>query len=527
MDKAKGMTRDGRLVRLVCAVVLGAAVGVAVVSGWRWPLVGDASLMHYAVFLIRGGMVPYRDLTEVDLPGGFLAEAAGMRAFGSGAVGWRAYDLALLVLTTAGMAMVAGRRRWFAAVFAGGLFALAHLQDGLAQGGQRDLLMATLLVWSYVALLRALGGWQPGWMMLWAGLAIGVTGTIKPMLLPLGLAMVVVGAVLLRRGRLVLLGVIGLAAPMVAMVWWLWSQGALGAFWQEAMPLMRWHATMGRRGVGYLAMHALSPVGALVVVWLVWLMIARPRWTLGSGERSGERLALAVGVVGAALEYGLQGKGYSYHRYPLLAMLLLLIGLDVDMGLRMAGWRRGLAAVAAGVGCLVLAPRMAWLTTTFSPATPFQDALRMELEQVGGAAALTGKVQCLDAFGGCAGVLYELRARQSTGFLYACFLFPDGRSGDRNAGEVRTRYRAAFWRAFEAAQPQVVVMTDQFCFEDAPGFGKAGRWPAFAAELGPQYEERVEWRSGVAQHWWSRREMPAAFRIYVRRADGGVGERQR
>ncbi len=517
-----GWRSAGRLGRPVCAAVVGVAVVVAVVAGWRWPLVGDASLMHYAVFLIRGGMVPYRDLTEVDLPGGFLAEAAAMRIFGGEAVGWRAYDLALLVLTAAAMAMVAGRRRWFAAVFAGGLFALAHLQDGIAQGGQRDLLMATLLVWSYVALLQALGGWRRGWMVLLAGLAIGATGTIKPMLLPLGVGMVLLAGVVLRRGRVLLVGVAGLVTPLVVMGILLLRQGALGAFWHGALPLMRWHAAMGRRGAGYLTVHALSPVGVLVVPWLVWVAIARPRWTV-------ERVALVTGVIGAGLEYALQGKGYSYHRYPLLGMVLLLIGLDVDTGMRMAGWRRGLAMATAGVGCLVLAPRMAWLTTTFSPATPFQDALRTELGQMGGAAALTGKVQCLDTFGGCAGVLYDLRVRQSTGFLYQCYLFSDGGSGEgggsgeRDGGEVRERYRAAFWRAFQMSAPRVVVVTDQTCFGDARGFGKVAEWPEFADELARRYDERAAWRSGVPQHWWSRREQPAAFRIYVRRSSARQG----
>ena len=496
--------------RLVCAVVVGVAVLVAVRAGWRWPLVGDASLMHYAVFLIRGGMVPYRNLTEVDLPGGFLAEAAAMRVFGGGAVGWRAYDLALLVMTAAGMAVVAGRRRWFAAVFAGGLFALVHLQDGVAQGGQRDLLMAMLLVWALVALLRGMAGWRPVLMTGLAGLAMGMTGTIKPMLLPLGVAMVVLatwgsGA---RRGRVLLAGGVGLLAPMVAMAGWLWWSGTLGAFWHDALPLMRWHAAMARRGAGYLAAHALSPVGVLVALWLVWLAVVRPRWTSGSREWA----VLATGVIGAAAEYALQGKGYSYHRYPLLAVLLLLIGLDADAGLRMAGWRRGLAMVVAGVGCLVLAPRMAWLTTTFSPAAPFQDALRAELGRMGGAAALTGEVQCVDAFGGCAGVLYELRVRQATGFLYECPLFAaeDGRG-------VQERYRALFLQEFQRSAPRVVVMTDQSCFREAQGFGQVALWPEFAGVLGREYVERVEWRPGEAEHWWSRREMPAGFRVYVRR----------
>jgi hypothetical protein len=31
---------------------------------WHWPLVGDASLIHYICFLMDHGMAPYRDLGD-------------------------------------------------------------------------------------------------------------------------------------------------------------------------------------------------------------------------------------------------------------------------------------------------------------------------------------------------------------------------------------------------------------------------------------------------------------------------------
>src|SRR5438270_10938287 len=76
---------------LVCSVLC------AVLWSLRWPLVGDASLMHYVVFLMTKGMKPYRDIADINLPGSYFFEALGMRAFGSGALGWRLYDLSLLV----------------------------------------------------------------------------------------------------------------------------------------------------------------------------------------------------------------------------------------------------------------------------------------------------------------------------------------------------------------------------------------------------------------------------------------------
>ena len=62
---------------------------MALVSSLHWPLVGDASLMHYVVFLERQGLVPYRDIIDINMPGTYFVEAASMQCFGDGALGLR------------------------------------------------------------------------------------------------------------------------------------------------------------------------------------------------------------------------------------------------------------------------------------------------------------------------------------------------------------------------------------------------------------------------------------------------------
>ena len=112
---------------------------------------------------------------------------------------------------------------------------------------------------------------------------------------------------------------------------------------------------------------------------------------------------------------------------------------------------------------------------------------------------------------GCVSVLYDLRLRQSTGFLYDCYLFAD-------PSEERDTYRAAFWASFEVTEPRVVVQTDQFCFSKEKGFDRVNRWPMLEAELARNYEVRYVWKPSTQQHWWNRREEPTAFRIYVRKS---------
>lgn len=498
----------GTWVRLICGVALSISLLIAIFASRHWPLIGDASLMHYVVFLMHPGLLPYKDIADVNLPGTYAFEAAAMWIFGDGASGWRVYDFTLLGAALAACFLLAGRKRWFAALFAGCIFALVHLQDGLEEGGQRDLLIAVLLLWSYAALFAALRGKRPLIMTLLFGVGLGTALTIKPVLLPLGVVLLFLITVIMHRrdqkaAVFIATGAAGMAIPGLCALLWLKSHGVLWVFLKTTLPLVRFHAGLGIRPLGFLFSHFLSPIVAVCLLWALIQFTERPAFTA-------ERVALLIGVAGTVLAYILQGKGFAYQRYPQLAVLLLLIGLDLDRALRGRGLHRSIAIATCILGCFFLAPRFAWLTTSFSVATPFQDTLAEQLSKMGAADQLSGNVQCLDTFGGCIGVLYNMRIRQSTGFLYDCYLFTD-------ESEERERYRAAFWAAYKTAKPQVLIVTNQFCFWEPRGFEKLTRWPAFAADIDANYREQIEWHSNVPEHFWHRFEMPYQFRIYVRR----------
>ena len=497
--------------RLVCSVALSLSLLAAVLASRHWPLIGDASLMHYIVFLMHHGLTPYKDIADVNLPGTYALESAAMWLFGDGAAGWRVYDFALLVAALGACLLLAGRNRWFAALFAGCTFALVHLQDGLEHGGQRDLLMAILLLWSYVALFAALRGKRPLGMILLFGAGMGTTFLIKPVFLPLAIALLLLAtAVMRRRGRRIgpflAAGLSGMAIPALCTLRWLQVHGALSAFRTTTLPLLRFHAALGGRSLGFLLAHCVAPVTAIFLLWVALQFVERSPFTA-------ERVLLLAGVLGTFLAYILQGKGFTYQRYPQLAVALVLIGLDLDQALSGKGAKYLLAVATFLLGCLFFAPRFAWLTTTFSGVTHFQDALVEQLNKIAPPDQLSGNVQCMDTYGGCVGTLYGMRVRQSTGFLYDCYLFAD-QSGD---GE-RERYRSAFWSAYTAARPRVLIITNQFCFADPRGFGKLSGWPAFAADLDQNYQEQAEWHSAVPDHFWKHREEPTQFRIYLRKA---------
>jgi hypothetical protein len=498
-------------VRLLCAAVLIMSLLAACIVSLHWPLLGDSSLMHYVVFLMHQGLAPYRDIADVNLPGTYVFEAAAMRVFGTGAAGWRTYDLTLIASILAASMVIAGRKRWFAGVFAGCLFGLVHLQDGLAQAGQRDLLMAALLLWAYATLCAAIYGRTAAWKLVLFGLLLGCTLIIKPVLLPLAICLLLLLIKPLRSqgvslAKTVGLTLLGLAIPPALTVAWVIDRNAAHTFWTESLPLIRLHAQLGRQSLSYLLAHSIAPVGLLILFWIVLQLFARAPLTF-------ERTALLLGIAGSAFGYIAQGKGYPYQRYPLLAVMLLLLALDVDRCLESRGLSRYVALLTCAIGSLIFAPRFATLTSTFSTATPFQDALAQHLKALDAPGGLSGNVQCLDTFGGCIDTLYKMRLRQSTGFLYDCYLFA---SPNRAEIPVRDRYRSAFLTAYRSASPGIVILTNQFCFGDPRGFNKLNLWPTFAQDLAQHYRKQDVWRSSTKQHWWSRREEPTEFVLYIR-----------
>ncbi len=471
----------------------------------RWPLVGDTSLMHYVVFLMSKGFVPYKDIVDVNLPGSYVAETIAMKLFGWGAFGWRLYDATLMLILVFAAMAIAGRKDWWAGLAAGALFLVIHEQDGLAQSGQRDLLIAVLLVCAYAALFMARRYMRKGLGILLCGFLIGATVTIKPLFLPLGLALIIISVWLAPERSInavyhTFLGVFGLIAPPTGVLLWLWSRGALLAFFGTLTGLIPYHASLGRKPVLYLMTHCVAPILPLVIIWLVLLLWCRRRLSLARAE-------LVLGAAMGLIAYMIQGKGYPYQRYPLLGLLLVLICMELAEALREKGPVRMLAVGALAYACLVIAPLSVWRVQLFRGDRPFEQALAADLLKIG---PLAGEVQCLDTFGGCINTLYDLRLVQSTGFLYDCYLFTPGHDA---AAEI---YRRQFWGAYQRTQPRVLVITNQYCFEENT-FRKVENWPLLKDDITRSYDQVVSWRSARPQRWWSRLEQPPEYRIYVRR----------
>ncbi len=509
------ISRPLRLFNLVLAASLLISALLSLLWTIHWPLVGDAALIHYIVFLTEHGMAPYRVLGDMNMPGSFLVESAAMHLFGPGALAWRLFDFTLLGLAACAFFLIVGPRNRLAGLFAASLFALVHGRDGLAEGGQRDLTMAVALVAATALLLHALRR-QILWPAALFGLLSGLALTIKPTALPLSLTQLAVALWVLRRRNRpwrppVLAALLAMTLFPLLALGFLLQQHALPAFLVGLRTIVPYYASLGHRPLGYLLLHSLSPLLALVLLWLASLALAHPPLTL-------ERALLLCGVLFGLLSYVVQARGLPYYRYPLLAFLLPLLALDLTRLTRLASalhprarLASALALLALALGGLWIAPQSAFLVHRYRwQETDFLSSLEQNLTRLGGP-RLSGHIQCIDSISGCGATLYRMRLVQSTGILSDFLLFGPG------AVPIVQKTRAELFTALDQRPPQVIVVSSWLHLNGPGGFQKLDRWPAFERFLAQRYRLDTAWSPTHPMRWWSREELSASYRIYVLR----------
>jgi hypothetical protein len=502
----------------------------------HWPVVGDAALIRYVVFLIERGWTPYQDFMDINMPGAYLATAFGMHLAASPDVSWRIFDFGLVALAGVGYFIIARPYSRFAALFATVLLLLVHGQDGVQQAGQRDLVIAVLLVLAAAFLLEAVRRERWAYLLPF-GLAVGLSATIKPTAGPLGVVLLAMAAAyeagwwrawpwndsdetrareasvsgtrdargMARFLTWTAIGIAAMAAPVAGMLLWLERKHALRAWWTTERVLLPAYAMQERRPFGFTLSHSISPLLPLVLLWLLCVVLRGPAWP------QFERMLIATGATLNLLALLAQGKALPYQRYPMLAFLLLLIALDL-----MTAWRKDKRAVVryvawAGVccGCLVLAPLTLVKVHRFvAQPQEFDAMLAADLRNVH-AGDLSGRVQCLDTIQDCLPTLYTLRLLPATGTLGDVSLF--GPSGEAVVETSRRR----FLHDVETKPPLVFVVVSGLFLDGTSGYRKLDAWPEFAQWLNAEYTLEAERTPPHLVRWWSRPQVAPGYRIYL------------
>jgi hypothetical protein len=501
-----------RAIEWMSVLSLAAAALDYVCRSVHWPLMLDSPVMHYVVFLMQHGLKPYSQITDMNMPGAYLTEWFGMLAFGSSDLAWRVYEFALLALLTVAMCVVAGRRNRIAGLYAGGVFVVMHAAEGPRQAVERDEVIAVLMMLSYAALFASVRRQKP-YLMFLIGVGSGLAASIKPTFLPFASILFSMAWIELRRRGVFTLQYLlaflsGIAAVSALVLGFLLHYHAVGDLFfilHTVIPVYR-----GSSRTLFIAVRAipkyLFPIVPFATAALIGNLRQGLRWNW-------ERWTLAGGVLLGLISYFVQGKGIVYHRYEYLVCLLLLMGLEIFASLRgAAAWRwSGAAAVFITIACVV--PIYLWNLHHVQGNSDFTLALENDLQELGGAAALQDKIQCLDLTTGCLNALYHLEIVENGGYSGDMLFFT------APSNPATEYYRNVYLQRAAEDPPTVLVLSNQDT-TGSQGFNRIGNWPAFQTSLDQHFTEvasRSFPREGLIG---SAPSIPAqeapSYRIYVR-----------
>jgi hypothetical protein len=454
---------------LVCA-------GIFVLATAHWKQVNDPAQLSYLCFLMDHGMAPYRDLLEINMPGIYLVNWSVMHTLGESSFAWRIFDLSLTGVAAWAMIVIARPYDWLAGVLGATLFALYHGRDGAGQAGQRDFIIAVLLLCAYAFLFEFFRR-RREWAIFAFGLCAGMSATIKPTPLPLILFILVLTAIRLRRAgepilRPALYALLGLLVPFAIVGAFLVSKHSVASFWYLLSVDLPFYKSLGRISFTKLMAMAASPsVDALA---LIALAIALLKWRGWNWESN----LLVAGIIFGIASFFVQGKGFPYHRYPMFAFLFLWVGLQIVTSLRARG-AVGILATTGLVFALILLPIYLREASRKVWDTQFSDSLAADLNHLGGH-ELSGHVQCIYMQADCADTLYRMRLVQSTGLFYDYLIFGSDQQ------QVIRDARQQFWQQFQKNTPRVVVVGGGL-YPDGVGYGMLASWPLFQQELATHY----------------------------------------
>ena len=208
------------------------------------------------------------------------------------------------------------------------------------------------------------------------------------------------------------------------------------------------------------------------VAFRVWLLLMLPFGLVASFAdrewKNWERWALLLGVAFGVLSYFGQNKGYAYHRYALIAFLLLWMAMELTLAMRKRGWVKAVGVAGMVLGVLIMVPTYAHRVSLIPGTNEYTPALERDLTQLGGD-RLQRSVQCLDLVDGCLNALYHLKLVQSTNSLGDLLYFsPD-------PSPVVEYYRNQFLDQLNKNPPSVIVLSNEW-FNRPSTFDKVKEW---------------------------------------------------
>jgi hypothetical protein len=313
-DRADWAMYISSRLKIFLSIYFFVCIGIFVLCTAHWKQVNDPAQLSYLCFLMDHGMAPYRDLLEINMPGIYLVNWSVMHLLGEGSFAWRIFDFSLMGAAAWAMIVIARPYDWLAGVLGATLFALYHGRDGAGQAGQRDFIIAVLLLCAYAFLFEFFRH-RREWAIFAFGVCAGVAATIKPTPLPFVFLILVLAVIHLKRTgeptlRPSVYALLGLLVPFALVCTFLVSKHSVGSFWYLLHVELPFYKSLGR--LPFPTLMTLVASASVRTLALIALAIALLRWQGWNWESK----LLVTGIIFGIASFFGQGKGFPYLRLP-------------------------------------------------------------------------------------------------------------------------------------------------------------------------------------------------------------------
>jgi hypothetical protein len=321
---------------------------------------GDRQIFMFIANRLLQGDVPYRDIFDFNFPGIYLLHMLCITIYGKSDQGFFLFDLSMLYIGCCLLASFTWKHSKILSLLLVALWIYFYAHSYVNYRGQRDLFMVPFLAGGFAIFFHRLGEKNIFWFFL-AGALMGAAFSIKPTpillfaMLPLWMLWAY------RHDRRFAFRAIasfcaGVAAPLLAIMAWLFFSGGLADFYEIVTQFLPAYRDSWARFIKESLAYVL-PAG-MICAFLLMCFFRK--------HFSRENSLLIIAFLFGLFHLYIQHKGWGYHRSVTLAFTLLI------MAWTLIRIRASMPATAYAVICISTALfTQAWFKTdvTFDEAS--------------------------------------------------------------------------------------------------------------------------------------------------------------
>ena len=409
------------LLILTCVVIL-------MVKSRSWRLLWDAAVFHYLAWLITEGVVPYRDIFDIQFPGTYIVHILIIKLLGGSDGAWRIFDLSCLVIIDGLILLFCRPFGRLTAWLGVALFSSFHLFNGPLYAGQRDYYLIIFIISGMYFIARYMEKRSGILLLVLSGLLLGAGASIKPYA---GLLCLFLLAILFLHAFLngrkwcqpCIVFLFSLSVVPVALLIWLWVIGGLYSFIDIALNyLLPFYSKFKFQlfSPGRFSLFTGLPFAELLLVAVIGLISC-----FNNSENRLRKVLLFTGLVYGFFHYFMQVHN-EYQLYPFAFFLFIIIASWVkEITCRYPLMLKILMAIIV----LHVSLQTLYRSTNNIITPPFyitdfkckNDLVRDLRDKVP-----PGKtVQVMDSMSGAIHALYVMKYHQPTRFFFDALFFHD------------------------------------------------------------------------------------------------------